>query len=258
MKIGLFIKYEVVDSSFEEKVSNVIRSFGHEIDNLNPEYVFVFGGDGTFLKSVQKYIEHISSIKFVCFNKGKVGFFSSFVEEDLKDVLSKLNSLELKVNSYRLLESKIGEETLYSVNETRIENPFHTLLAEVYIDGIYLETFRGNGLVVSTSLGSTAYNKSLSGACVSKEIEAIQLNEIAPINNCLYTSLKNPLVLPSNSHIVFKGDFSNIVIGYDHLVKSDFKGKEIEFFLSDKVINVVNKSDDNYIKKLKETFIDRR
>ena len=77
MRIGLFIKYEVVDSSFEESLIKKINSFGHSFDNENPEVVLSVGGDGTFLKAVQKYLPIINNVKFLCLNKGKLGFFSA-------------------------------------------------------------------------------------------------------------------------------------------------------------------------------------
>ena len=55
MKIGLFIKYENVDSNFEKEMIEKINSHGHSFDNENPDAVFVVGGDGSFLKAVQKY-----------------------------------------------------------------------------------------------------------------------------------------------------------------------------------------------------------
>ena len=65
MRIGLFIKYEVVDKSFEEEMIKKIKSFGHSFDNENPDVVLSIGGDGTFLKAVQKYIDRINDVKFL-------------------------------------------------------------------------------------------------------------------------------------------------------------------------------------------------
>ena len=45
MKIGLFIKYEVVPNNFEETMIKKISSYGYSFDNENPDYVFVFGGE---------------------------------------------------------------------------------------------------------------------------------------------------------------------------------------------------------------------
>ena len=257
MKIGLFIKYENVDSNFEKEMIEKINSHGHSFDNENPDAVFVVGGDGSFLKAVQKYLFKLDKTCFVCFKKGKLGFFSNFLMEEIDEVLSNLDKDVYKKHQYRLLKAKMNNEIIYAVNEIRIENPFHTLTSEVYVNDTFLENYRGNGLLVSTSLGSTAYNKSLSGAVIDTSLEVLQLNEIAPINNRLYTSLHSPLVMSGDSKIVFKGDFDDIVVGYDHLVKKDFNSNMIEFSLSHKKVSILRKADSNHIKKLNESFVSR-
>ncbi|MPU17321.1 NAD(+) kinase, partial [Acinetobacter baumannii] len=71
-----------------------------------------------------------------------------------------------------------------------------TLVTEVEIRGEYFETFRGDGLCISTPSGSTAYNKALGGAIIHPSIEAIQIAEMASINNRVFRTVGSPLVLP--------------------------------------------------------------
>ena len=258
MRIGLFIKNEVKDSNFERDLINKISSYGHAVDNDNPEVVLTIGGDGTFLKAVQKYLDRIDEVKFLCVNKGRLGYFSDFRIDELEEALSKLGNNELINNSYRLVSANINGEDIFAVNEIRIENPFHTLTCEVFVDDVLLETFRGNGLVVSTSLGSSGYNRSLGGAIVDLKMESLQLSEVAPLNNCLYSSLKSSLVLSSDSKVTFKGEFNGVVVGYDHLTKSNPVLKEFAIYLSDKKLTILNRKDRKYAKKLNESFIERR
>lgn len=256
MRIGLFIKNKVINENEELAIKNTILSFGHELDDDQPDLVISIGGDGTFLKAVQKYIDRIDEVMFLCLNKGKLAFFSDFYVEDLEDVL-KDDSLS-NVVRFRLLETEVDGDKIYAVNEIRIENPFHTLISDVYVNSDFLENFRGNGLVVSSSLGSSAYNKSLGGALIDTSLELIQLTEVAPINNYLFSSLHSPLVVPSDSSITFKGDFRNIVLGYDHLVKSNPYVNEIKISLSNKYVSLIWKKDHNHIKRLNESFIKGR
>lgn len=253
MKIGLFIKKEVINESTLMEIKEKVLSFGHVVVEDNPELVISFGGDGTFLKAVHFYLLKNDKIIFAPINKGKLGFFSDFVMDDLDEIFRDLSKFEVK--SFSLLEANIGKESIYAVNEIRIENPFHTLISEVFINGTKLETFRGNGLVVSSSIGSSAYNKSLGGAVVDTSLEVMQLSEIAPINNSLYRSLKSPLIVSKDSKIRFKGAFKDIVIGYDHLVKSDFRSNEITFSISNKKLNLLVKKGHDHIAKLSEAFI---
>lgn len=253
MKIGLFIKKQVVNETLEKEIIEKIVSFGHQIDNENPDVVFSIGGDGTFLKALHHYLDRLDKTSFLALNKGKLGFFSDYKVEDLDEILPSL--IDAKPNKFRLLEASLGDKTIYALNEIRIENPFHTLISEVYINDEYLETFRGNGLVVSSSLGSSAYNKSVGGALIDTSLEVLELTEIAPINNVLYTSLKSPLVLSDSSKVTFKVDFKDVVVGYDHLVSKDETAQSITFRLSKKTVSLIWRKDHSHIRKLSKSFI---
>lgn len=253
MKIGLFIKKQVVNETLEKEIADKITSFGYQIDNENPDVVFSIGGDGTFLRAIHHYLDKSDKVSFLALNKGKLGFFSDYKVEDLDEILSSLK--DKKPHKFRLLEADISDKTIYALNEIRIENPFHTLISEVYVNDEYVETFRGNGLVVSSSLGSSAYNKSVGGALVDTSLEVLELTEIAPINNVLYTSLKSPLVLSESSKVTFKGNFKDVVVGFDHLVSKDESANEITFRLSKKTVSILWREDHSHIRKLSKSFI---
>ena len=63
------------------------------------------------------------------------------------------------------------------------------MVADLTINGVDFERFRGDGITVSTPTGSTAYNKSLGGAVLHPTIEALQIAEIASLNNRVYRTL---------------------------------------------------------------------
>ena len=254
MKIGLFIKHGVLSQEDEQHILASIIKSGHTLDNDEPEVVFTVGGDGTFLKAVQKYLDNIDDIKFLCINKGTLGFFSDFELDDFASLLPRLN--ELKYSSHRLIEAKIGNRSVTAVNEIRIENPFHTMVSDIYLNNnVFFEKVRGNGVVISTSNGSTGYNKSIGGSVIDGSIDVLQLKEVAPINNTLYSSLGSPLILNGNNEIIIKGDFDGAVIGYDHLSKSDIEVSVIRVRLSEKRVNIIHKDDYSYITKLSSKFI---
>ena len=151
--------------------------------------------------------------------------------------------------------AKVEDEVIYAINEIRIESPFHTLISDVYINDELLETFRGNGLVVSTSLGSTAYNKSLGGAVIYPSISSMELSEIAPINNTVYHSLHSSLIIDKDSEIVLKTKTDNILLGYDHLNKNVKLASSISLRLSNKVVVLLRNKDYSYTKLLKSKFV---
>ena len=256
MKIALFYKPSKLDSNYVKQLEEKAVSFGFELDSQNPDVVLFVGGDGTFLRAVHHYIADIDKIKFVGLNKGHLGFFSGYLEPEINSLLSDLKSGKNHVESYRLLKASFANKDIYAVNEIRIESPFQTLISEVEVNGNKLETFRGNGLSVSTSIGSSAYNKSLSGAIVSPKLEVMELTEIAGINNRFYHSLHSSLVLDDKSEIILKPKTSNIIIGYDELISEDKCFEIIKFSLSNKRISLLYKEGYNYITHLSNTFIE--
>ena len=254
MKIALYFKQNKLSDEQIAEYENKIVSYGFKLDHDNPDVVLFIGGDGTFLRAVHRYIDIVDKVKFIGLNKGHLGYFIGYNEDEIDLLLANLKSNKCHKESYRLLKASFSNSEIYAVNEIRIESPFQTLISEVEINGQKLETFRGNGLVVSSSLGSSAYNKSLSGAIVSPKLEALELTEIAPINNRIYHSLHSSLVLDSSSTITLKPKTSNIIVGYDELIKDDENYEYIKFSLSDKKVSLLYKEGFNYIRHLAETF----
>lgn len=75
------------------------------------------------------------------------------------------------------------------------------MVADVYIKEELFERFRGDGLAISTPTGSTAYNKSVGGAVVHPSINAMQLAEIASLNNRVFRTLGSPSIIGSHEWI---------------------------------------------------------
>lgn len=254
MKIALFYKLNKLSEEYVKFLHQRVLDFGFEIDQDNPDVVLFAGGDGTFLRAFHQYSDKIDSVKFVGLNKGHLGFFSSYSDDQLDLLLSDLKSSNVHEETYRLLTASFNDKEIYAINEIRIESPFQTLICDVEVNGNKLETFRGNGLIVSSSLGSSAYNKSLSGAIVYPKLEVLELTEIAPLNNRIYHSLHSSLILDSDSEIVVKPITSNIIIGYDELISEDKSFDFIKFSLSNKKVSLLYKEDYNYISHLAHAF----
>src|SRR5699024_12364288 len=70
-----------------------------------------------------------------------------------------------------------------------------SVVFDVEIRGDYFETFRGDGLCISTPSGSTAYNKALGGGIIHPSLEALQLTEMASITNRIFRTIGSPLIL---------------------------------------------------------------
>ena len=260
MKVTVFTSPNRNDIDFKKTVITSLKENGFTIDDKNPDVVIHLGGDGTFLRSVHNYIDKLDTIKFVGLCIGTLGFFYDYQRDDLNALIEDLKTNNYNVSSHRILETKIDyekkSETIYGVNEIRIENPFHTLICDVSINGEYLETFRGNGLLACSSLGSSAYNKSLGGALLPHDLDLLELTEIVSIQNNAFNSVGSPLILDAETHVLLKGQFTqNAVVGFDYSTSKNESPVALDIFLSKKKVNIIRRKTYSYVNSIRKSFI---
>lgn len=251
------------DDASSEKISHDLRlkleTDGHQYNDQRPEYIFFVGGDGTFLRAVQHFQAILSSVIFIGIHSGSLGFFCEYSPTEIPALLSDIPTFQTLAKSYPLLSMTLeGEQpqTFYAVNEVRVEDPFQTLVTHVHIDQEHLETFRGTGLIVSSTLGSSAYNKSLGGSVVDGRLPTLQLTEMASIQNNVYRSLGSSLVLDPTRKITFKGDFKSAIFGYDHqLYKPEKIVDSVTVSLSGIALKIVHQKRHSYIETIRKTFV---
>lgn len=259
MRLGLFVLDNEKAISIRNEIVKKGLSLGYEFCDTNPDVVISIGGDGTFLRSVHKYMYILNNVDFICVNAGTLGFYSNLEENEIDLLFSSIANKDNLIESHRLLKADLfcdsNKETIYAINEVRIENPFKTLVSHVDINSNRLESYRGNGLVVSSEIGTTAYNKSLGGAIVGNDLDVMELTEIAPIQNSLFRCLSSSLVVSGNSNITFSGSFNNIIIGYDHLTLQKNELTSICITKSDKFLKIIQPKKDCFINSLRRSFI---
>jgi NAD+ kinase len=183
-----------------------------------PDLVLSIGGDGTMLEAVHQYGFEPT---YVGIHTGHLGFYADWRPEELNEFVAALEKNQPFVAEYPTVQCRIhtrdgNVHNKWALNELVIRNAsLSTLVACVYINGDEFETFRGDGLIVSSPSGSTAYNKAVSGAIVHPSIEAIQLSEIASINNQAYRTINSSLVLPKHHEVELIVMNPEIMIGLD-------------------------------------------
>lgn len=183
-----------------------------------PELVLSIGGDGTLLEAVHQYgLEP----QYVGIHTGHLGFYADWRPEELDEFIEALEQGQPDVVEYPVVYCEIHSNNgdvhqKWALNEIVIRNAtLSTLVVCVFINGEEFETFRGDGLIVSSPSGSTAYNKAVNGAIVHPSIEAIQLSEIASINNQTYRTVNSSLVLPKHHSIELIVLNPKIMMGLD-------------------------------------------
>ncbi len=238
-------------------------------DGEKLDIVFSIGGDGTFLRSVHYY--HKFNPIFININTGTFGYLCEFKIDEIEEIFPRLfqRSINYKeVSLLRLDKYKFKEESnsfsltnsYFALNEFRIASIDEaTIKFDIYIDNTFLECLRGDGCVISSSLGSSGITKSLKGALVDNEIEMLEFVENAPIFNKKYHSISSPFVLNKDKEFKLTNFFHNSFnVYYDceslrinNFTKDDY----ISIYLDQSnKIRILTNPKTNYIEKTREMF----
>lgn len=188
-------------------------------DEEEPHLVISIGGDGTILHCIHQYSHLLDKVCFVGLHTGTLGFYTDYRKEDYQLLIDDIKNKKGKIMNRSLLHIQCNAVDTIALNEVRVENNRRSLVLDVYIDDEHLETFRGNGLCISTDSGSTAYNRSLGGSVIYPGVRLMQLSEIAGIHHNAYRSLDSSLILDDRHKIKIQSlNFSQAVLGVDQLV----------------------------------------
>lgn len=240
-----------------------------EIAGFSPSYQYnpkailniCVGGDGSFLRAVRK--NNFPTIPFVGVNTGNLGFFQEICPKQIDSFIDKYIKGDYLLEDTALVEAivntKYRKYRLTAVNEITIKGTKSKVVhLNVYIDGNHLQTFGGDGLIVSTPAGSTAYNFSTGGSVVYPTLNILQLTPISAINSQAYRSLPNSSIIPGDLVIKLKPthrhkDSTLVLVDGEELKFKDVY--DISLTLSDKKIKRIVLNKDMYWQNLKSKFL---
>ena len=172
----------------------------HSHEDLKADLLFSIGGDGTILDTVPFVLN--SGIPVVGINMGRLGFLSSISKNEIDLAVNSVLTGDYSVEQRTLLElvspEKVFDDVKYALNELNvIRNPEHSLLAiKVFVDDIYLNTYWGDGILLATPTGSTAYSLSAGGPIIAPNAKNFVITPIATHNLTV-----RPVVIPDDSTI---------------------------------------------------------
>lgn len=213
-------------------------------DAFNPDMLILLGGDGTILQAARFMTGMRAAL--VGINFGKLGYLAAFTVEEFRAQLPQLLSGELQISQRLMLDGTIintpesaadgalGEPErapafhCAALNDIVINAgiPFRMVQLTITINGQDTTTFRGDGLIVSTSSGSTGYNLSAGGPLISPDLQALVITPICP-----HSLSFRPVVVPaeteiritpirvnSGTHVSFDGQISQPLVAGQHMV----------------------------------------
>ena len=232
------------------------------INDTNPDIVISIGGDGMLLSAFHKYENQLDKVRFVGVHTGHLGFYTDYRDFELDQLVANLQLDSGAKVSYPVLNVKVtlenGEVKIFrALNEASIRRSDRTMVADIIINHVPFERFRGDGVTVSTPTGSTAYNKSLGGAVLHPTIEALQLTEIASLNNRVYRTLGSSIIIPKKDKIELlptRNDYHTLSV--DNSTYSFRNIERIEYQIDHhKIQFVATPSHTSFWNRVKDAFI---
>ncbi|MFI3259367.1 MAG: NAD(+)/NADH kinase [Rikenellaceae bacterium] len=143
-----------------------------------------YGGDGTLLEGVHRLGGR--PIVVVGVNTGRLGFLTCTAPSSIAELFDRLDRDELRIESRAMIAAKgdfSGGEWLRAANEFAIHRQGASMVeVATYIDGELVATYHGDGVIVATPTGSTAYSLSAGGAVMAPHCGCWIISPLAPHN----------------------------------------------------------------------------
>jgi len=204
IKVGVFGRRDI--KGFQEALEKVIELWGdnallcseiggpYDADyiNRNAKFVISLGGDGTLLKAVARFNKPLIGV-----NLGKLGFLTYFRVEDLPLVKAAIEEKRYFLDRREKLRLWYGDKIFYALNDFYV-NPVSGTALDITVrrSKSLITHFYGDGVIISSPTGSTAYNLSAGGPIMHPRVKAFILTPICPHNLSA-----RPLVLPKGEII---------------------------------------------------------
>ncbi|MBN2400936.1 MAG: NAD(+)/NADH kinase [Spirochaetes bacterium] len=223
-----------------------------------PDIIFSIGGDGTLLHTARLFAGTGKPIFGI--NKGRLGFLTEFMPEEAigyLDIIIRKNYEKTERDMLELIQIRDKKEIarISLLNDVAISRGTFSrpIVIHLEIDGKYLNSFSGDGLIIATSTGSTAYSLSAGGPIITPTIKDILL--IMPI--CPHTLATRPLIIPGSSKlkVTIGSKFGNTIMTIDGHESINITGDdEIYFSETDKKAILIAHPHKNFYEILKQKF----
>ena len=248
-----FKKYNI-EVLLEKDSAIMINRDGEEFSKLGKscDAFVTLGGDGTLIATVRKSFDF--DIPILGVHAGNLGFLADLSMSELDSFVQKIVNNDYKLDERAVLEAIVikdeKEVKMYAFNDivltrTRVSNMIHI---ETLVDSKAFNTYYGDGVIVSTPTGSTAYNLSAGGPVLFPMTNVFALTPICP-----HSLTQRPVVLPGKFAIEMKTSEERALIIIDGQDMHELGlGESVHIKLATKTVKLIRKEEYNYFNVLKE------
>lgn len=188
------------DKPTMKNVPSNMHSFVNTTWTMDLDLIIVVGGDGSLLHAAQDVLEH--DVPLLGINRGRLGFLTDIRPESMAEkVRAILSGNYIEESRFLLQATRNQKTTMCALNDIVVSSSDYArmLSYEIYIDGRFVCSEQGDGLIVSTPTGSTAYALSAGGPIVHPKLDAMVL-----VSMCSHTLGNRPVVIPGSEAVCIK------------------------------------------------------
>ena len=248
LKIKSIFEKKGIDVYLDSLSAKAIGFLGIDFEDMckHVDFIVALGGDGTLISVARRAYKFDKPILGI--NAGNLGFLTDINPDNVEEFLDNFLNGNYRIDERMVIEIEYKDRYLYAFNDVVISKDVISSMINVRVDTneSFLNTYRGDGVIVSTPTGSTAYNLSAGGPVVYPLTESFILTPICP-----HSLTQRPLILPS--------DFILEVSIKERVGKLILDGQEI-YSLSDKIVikkaqrkaKLIHRVERNYFDVLRE------
>lgn len=251
LEIHKLFRNENIEVILEDNSANMIGLSGLSLNQLCKEVDFLIsvGGDGTLLSVVRNSFKYDRPVLGI--NLGNLGFLTDISMEQLKDFIIDLKNNSYKIENRMMVEGNVNLNNFVAFNDIVISRKSISSMIKIdgKIDGKHFNSYFGDGVIISTPTGSTAYNLSVGGPIVYPLTEAFIVTPVAP-----HSLTQRPLVVPADFEIEFTIIDSQgavvIVDGQD--IYEMEQNQSIKIKIAEQKAKMIHRIERNYFEVLSE------
>ena len=236
--IGGCCKTELINCLNENKIDYVLLEDEMLNNSISADALFAIGGDGTILFLAE--FANKNSIPIIGINAGKLGFLCEFEKNEIDLAVKSLLNNDFIKDERTMLSVCTNEATYYALNEVYVQRTYDKTVGntvaemQIEIDNSYLTKYCGDGAIISTPTGSTAYSFSLGAPILSPNADVFTMTPIAA-----HTFNQRPIVYSNESVCCIK-----------------VSGKsQVGMFIDGRLVEFINQNDCIKIKKVNKKLV---
>ena len=251
LKIKELFEKVNIDIYLEENSANMIGLKGLCLEELSLKVDFLIsvGGDGTLLSVVRRSFRFEKPVLGI--NLGTLGFLTDISMEELPKFIEDLKNDIYKIDTRMMVEGSVNLNKFVAFNDIVISRKSISSMIKIEgkIDGKDFNSYYGDGVIISTPTGSTAYNLSVGGPIVYPLTEAFIITPVAP-----HSLTQRPLVMPADFEIEFKiiDNQGAVVIVDGQDIYEVEQNQSIKINIASKKAKMIHRIQRNYFEVLSE------